>query len=757
MPASPTHGPNSLRPAEHTLQQSAHPSGRRSRAALTALLLGAELVHPSQAMAQLSDDALAPLTSVGKRPAALADRPANIVLNAAQLQERGATSLEDLLAGVPGVQVNPGEPGQALPTLRGIGTSASSAMLGTQQATTGIYVDDVPLTSPFGFVGTPDLSDFSLSRLEVMRGPQGVLYGSASLGGAIQYVMRKPAQAQQRASLHAAVNLPSTGGVGTLTRAEVDLPFANDAAALRLEAFRRMVPGYIHNLGTGQNRANTVRREGVRAAARWWMQGGTVVDTALLQQNQQRDDTAAASPDVHTLEINTPSASRFTDRFSLARVQVDTPLAPSHTLSAITALVHQQVDGQDDLSRSSGALGVAYGPALGLGPLPVLPLVQSIKRSPTRNRLLSQELRVAARDASGQGYVAGLFVQTAAFDNDSASIAPGGQALWGDAGFLLPNGELGALKLHARTQESALFGEVHLHGPGHLGISLGGRAYRTSLAYDAALRFLGQTTAGSAKRSESGFIPRLGLRLPMGPHALFATVAGGFRFGGVNFNPPTLTPYRSDRLLNHEVGLRLQPNDRLQVDLTVFLIDWRNAQVSTLLGGPLPTIGVANVGQARSTGVEAAWQWRGPTGFDMCGALSGTDAHTVADFTTAQGHTLPAGARLPGTARWQTQFSLGYSFDAAQGWLGRAVLSHAWVGSRVFDIEGSAKAPAYARLNVSLSMTRGPWDLSGHIHNLTNVKGVAGAAFINRPDVANFTDWYVVPPRSVGLALSRGW
>lgn len=716
------------------------------------------LCLPAVATGQTTDATLGRVIIVGKREVASTSQPATTVLDATELRERRASSLEELLAGVPGVQPNPGEPGNSLPTLRGIGTTTSSELLGTQQATTGLYVDEVPLTSPFGFLGTPDLTGFSLDRVEVMRGPQGVLYGSASLGGAIQYMLGRPRRGQRRASVVAGAGLPSTGGLASSAHAWLDMPLADPAASLRLEAFQRRVPGYVDNLGTGRADANALRRQGVRAAARWWVDGSTVVDASLLHQRQQFDDTQAVSPDRSRLAISTPTASQRSDRFSLARLQIDTRLEPRHLLTSITAWLEQQAEPQTDLTRSSGALGNAYGPLLGLGPLPLLPQVRSVTRQPTHGRALSQELRVASDDLDWPRYVAGLFLRATRFDIDSASIAVGGQALWGPGGFLLPDDQLGSLVVHASTRESALFGELQLPGPGDSSISLGGRAFRTDLAYDATLRFLGQTTTGAPRTQERGFTPRLGLELPLGPRpgtaTLYATVATGYRFGGANFNPPALTPYRSDRLVNHELGLRLSPDKALLLDLTAFWIDWRDAQVSSLLAGAVPVIGVANVGQARSRGIEAAWQWqpsRGTHDFDISGALAGTDARTRVAFTTDAGTPVAAGARLPGTPRWQTQLRLGHSFDAADGWQGRATLSHAWVGARVFDIEGSTAAPGYARLDTRLAFSRGPWEVAVQIDNLRDVRGVAGAAVVNRPGVAAFTDWILVSPRCLRL------
>ena len=173
-------------------------SVRCARLRLVPALLSAwAFVIPASAGAQIIETRSTTQSSsiigvVGKRLTPDVAQPSTTVLDAAAMRWRGGAGLEDLLADLPGVQANPGEPGRSLPTLRGLGTTTSSELLGTQQATTGLYVDDVPLASPFGFNGTPDLTGFSLDRLEVLRGPQGALYGAASLGGAIHYVLGRP-------------------------------------------------------------------------------------------------------------------------------------------------------------------------------------------------------------------------------------------------------------------------------------------------------------------------------------------------------------------------------------------------------------------------------------------------------------------------------------------------------------------------------------------------------------------------------------
>ena len=133
------------------------------------------------------------IVSSGKRNQAQRDVAGSIsAIQGGALEAAGALDQEDILKMVPGVQVNKGNPNQSLPTIRGVGTVTNSGALSLQQGTTGIYIQDIPFTDPSAFIATADLSPFDLERVEVLRGPQGALYGSASLGGAIRYLVNKP-------------------------------------------------------------------------------------------------------------------------------------------------------------------------------------------------------------------------------------------------------------------------------------------------------------------------------------------------------------------------------------------------------------------------------------------------------------------------------------------------------------------------------------------------------------------------------------
>ena len=675
------------------------------------------------------------------------------VLDRADALARGLPDFVTWLGSLPGAQANRSEPGQAVLTLRGIGTATAGNLLGTQQATTGLYLEDLPLTSPFGFVGTPDLSGFALARVEVLRGPQGVLYGSASLGGAINLVLAQPMPGAVHTAAQATARAPQAGRPMVGAAMQHDRPLGTDGGMLRLEGFAEGGGGSIHNLGTGQTDADRRQRQGLRLGWNAPLGHAGMARLLLLHQHSQAADTAATSPDATQRRINTPSASWRRDQFSAARLEWTSLPAAGLALTAVAGWTDQQSNSATDLTRSSGLLGTVLGPPLGPGPLPALPLVQARTVQPTHNRAASLELRLAGGQPGGGRWLAGLFLQQNRFTLHSQSLAPGGAAAWGAAGALLQGDEFGTLQIQARSSEQALFGETALPLGQHLRLGLGARAHRTTLTYSSTLRFLGSTSQGTPTTADHGATPRISLQAGIGQHNVYALVSRGWRVGGVNFDPPTFTRYRPDQLQNHEIGLQLRPGPDTSVDLVLFHMDWRDAQVSTLLTEPLPLIGVANVGQARSRGMEAAARW--PLGRNTRAGLrlAWTDATTRAPFITAAGRPVPSGTRLPGTARWQAAMDLGHDLPLPGGWAGHARLDWQAHSSRVFDISGLGAAPGRAEVGAGLGARRGPWQWLLRLDNAGNARDVAGAEVVDRPGLAPLIDRYLTEPRRWTLTL----
>jgi outer membrane receptor protein involved in Fe transport len=160
--------------------------------------------------------------------------------------------------------MNKGDTSSNTITIRGIGTSTTNEGSAAQQGPTGIYLEDVPMSSPIGKGVVIDPLTFDLDRVEVLRGPQGVLFGSGSLGGALRYLYNKPNMNEFQASVVGSYARVSGGDGDFSLFGMLNAPLATDTAALRVVAFDRRDPGYIDNLGSGTKDANDVHQTGGR-------------------------------------------------------------------------------------------------------------------------------------------------------------------------------------------------------------------------------------------------------------------------------------------------------------------------------------------------------------------------------------------------------------------------------------------------------------------------------------------------------------
>ena len=183
----------------------------------------------------------------------------------ANIKEQGIGDFEGLVRAVPGV-IATGATNFDKMTIRGVETSQTTSSIGAQRSVS-IYLDELPLTT-FSVV-TPDINPYDIARVEVLRGPQGTLFGSGSLAGAVRYITNKP----DASAFHAAIDVDGSISGGNSNRGRlngmVNIPLAKDVLALRLVGTLKSDDGFINNVGTGQKNSNTENDWGFRAALRW--------------------------------------------------------------------------------------------------------------------------------------------------------------------------------------------------------------------------------------------------------------------------------------------------------------------------------------------------------------------------------------------------------------------------------------------------------------------------------------------------------
>ena len=653
------------------------------------------------------------------------------VISGNDLERRGARDQEDFLKLTPGVQLNRGDPNNNGITIRGLSSQASPESGGGQQNPSGRYLEDVPLASPIGKGLVADILPFDLDRIEVLRGPQGALFGSGSLGGALRYVLAKPDMKSFGATAQVGVSRVSQGKTAPSLYGMVNVPL-NQTAALRVVAFDRTSPGYIDNKGTMTKDANKTNQTGGRILFTVKPIKELTATVVTSTQKTSQDDFSYVFGDAKKLEHDNPTLGRGTSQFDFSSLTVDYDLG-STTLTSITGHWKTKSNGVGDDTRVFGTLGMA------------LPLVSRVNSGASESQ--SQELRLASKPGGNFSWVAGLFYQTNKGNGAGKQSDPSGAF-----GVV----DLVDLMTKQKASESAVFfdGEYSLGGGWSAG--LGGRSYKTKTSFQqTGTEFGGPSNSPVLAGGDEGTTPKASVKYRFNDNMWYALASKGYRYGGVNEGPPA-TPFKSDTLWNYETGVRLAPAPGVQLDLSAFLLDWTNAQFTYFaMNGALPFAGIGNVGKARSTGLEAALRWKVSPVFDVAASLARIDAKTTQDVQTMAGRapvTIASGAQLPGTAKLQTALQGNYRFSGPFGTAGRFNVTHTHVGDRVIDLTAFYKAPAYDALDLGLSFNKDNWTMSAGLTNATDSRGIMNIQ--GTPDGnKSFQQYYLQRPRTLDLSV----
>jgi outer membrane receptor protein involved in Fe transport len=653
------------------------------------------------------------------------------VISGNDLERRGARDQEDFLKLTPGVQLNRGDPNNNGITIRGLSSQASPESGGGQQNPSGRYLEDVPLASPIGKGLVADILPFDLDRIEVLRGPQGALFGSGSLGGALRYVLAKPDMKSFGATAQVGVSRVSQGKTAPSLYGMVNVPL-NESAALRVVAFDRTSPGYIDNKGTMTKDANKTNQTGGRILFTVKPIKELTATVVTSTQKTSQDDFSYVFGDAKKLEHDNPTLGRGTSQFDFSSLTVDYDLG-STTLTSITGHWKTKSNGVGDDTRLFGTLGMA------------LPLVSRVNSGASESQ--SQELRLASKPGGNFSWVAGLFYQTNKGNGAGKQSDPSGAF-----GVV----DLVDLMTKQKASESAVFFDGEYSLGGGWSASLGGRSYKTKTSFQqTGTVFGGPSNSPVLAGGDEGTTPKASVKYRFNDNMWYALASKGYRYGGVNEGPPA-TPFKSDTLWNYETGVRLAPAPGVQLDLSAFLLDWTNAQFTYFaMNGALPFAGIGNVGKARSTGLEAALRWKVSPVFDVAASLARIDAKTTQDVQTMAGRapvTIASGAQLPGTAKLQTALQGNYRFSGPFGTAGRFNVTHTHVGDRVIDLTAFYKAPAYDALDLGLSFNKDNWTMSAGLTNATDSRGIMNIQ--GTPDGnKSFQQYYLQRPRTLDLSV----
>ena len=718
-------------PARHTL----------SRAIRLACLCSLAVVAPAWAQdaapAETTAEDATTLQTVtvtaGKREQSVREVAGSVsAVTGQQLQDIGAQSLADYIQSTPGVVFNQYQPGVSHVVVRGIATSSGNVQ---GQGTTGYFLNEVPLNEPGFTIVVPDIDTFDLNRVEVLRGPQGTLFGSASMGGSINYVANTADATGFDAAVEATVSQTRNADTGFGAKAMVNIPIKQDVFAIRAVAQYRDDPGYLDNIGLGRDGSNDVSVSGGRLSMVLTPSENTTLTWLSLLQTTDSDDNSYRIPALGDLVRDT-AVAEFTDTdITLHSLRLDQDFGWAN-FTALASYQKKQQDWRFDYTP----IRVFYNADLDLDLTSPL-YINSGGESEGR----SIELRLTSPSGGRFEWLLGaMYFDTdkflyeaigaegaaTAFDNSSL-YGPGAGAV------IAPDGEIfNAFYSDVSGSEAALFGEGTYAFSPQWKLTVGGRLFKTKVRITSTQvgfsTYPGDPIVTPSETDESGFNPKLSLSYTPNDNVMFYGLASeGFRFGTPN--TPGLSAFPipagsgSDSLTNYELGTRTTWLDgRLQLDATAFYVDWSDIQLR--LQTPDFFNYATNGGKAYSRGIELSANWRPNDQFQWLSSVTWQRARLDEDLFILFAGTAPKGSRLPGSSDWSVNNNLSYRFDSR--FSPTLTLTHQYLSEGISDLNSAVPGAVpneqgdYNLFDLRFRMSFGNTDITLFGSNLTDERGV---------------------------------
>jgi iron complex outermembrane receptor protein len=721
------------------------------------------------------------IVTAQKRSEALHEVPQSIsVLQGEALESRQARSIADYAALVPGLSFEQGNPGQTRIVLRGINAGGAGA-------TVAVYVDDTPFGSSTSQTNganlAGDFDTFDIERLEVLRGPQGTLYGANSLGGVVKYVTVAPQLSKWEARGQSGVETTKGGGTGYFGNAVINVPLG-DTLAFRASGFYRRTAGFIDAIGFPDRDVNGSRSYGGRASLLFKPTDRFSARLSAVAQNIRVRARTAFDADPGTLAPISvdpfsgaavdgenryqlfPDRNRANYRLYTGTLDYDFDFA---TLTSVTSFSRLATEDRSDVSFNDvgGGTTLADAASQGIYGLPTTSYGVYYPNQSTQKKF-TQEVRLASPDSSTFEWLIGgyytrepgqLHQQYFPYDIATGQPITPPPAIPGFSDLVLA-------QLKSKYREYAGFGSATLHLGDRFDITGGARysrnKQRTLQVLDGAL--FGGRSEEAATSSEGVFTWSVSPRFEFAPRSeVYARVAKGYRPGGPNVIPPGApanypSQTDADTLLSYEAGVRAETADRtFGIDLSGYYLDWDKTLIVAIFqsaAGPISAD--ANGKGARSYGFEATGTMRPIRGLSVVASL----AYNHATLRGDTGNGGLDGDQLPFAPHWNASLSADYTWSMGNGVKPYIGADFSTVSDRPGNFDDAYRTTfgrrltldGYSTVHLRAGADFGRFNLSLYARNLTNSRGLVSAGtFGTRP--AGGIEVSPIQPRTIGAAL----
>jgi len=738
------------------------------------------------------DNSQAIIVTAQKRAQVLLDVPSSVtVVGGDTLERHQATNFQDYLSLVPGFSINGSTAGVTRITLRGANT-------GGVASTVAIFMDDVPFGSSTGLANgsilSGDFDPFDLNRIEVLRGPQGTLYGASSFGGVLRYITTAPKLGRFEGRAQAGIETTAHGGLGYNAAAVVNAPLG-DKVAIRVNGFYRKDHGYVDSIGNnpianflGGELGRTMVKDDINDKKSYGGRASLLINpteavsvrlTAFAQNlNSGASDAFEADPDTlkplygdFTQSRYQPEPTRIKYRVYNGTLDWDLGFANLFSSTAYSTFAEKlETDASfiQDLAATISFLAATGNPLVVDAPV-TRPLGLELFQQTATDKF-TQEFRLSSPNNEHFEWLIGAF-----YTHEKSAIDPQNYfATEFGTDIIAPDvKQIANIFLHSKYTETAGFANATWHATPRFDVTVGGRLahnkQRADLVIDSDL--LGSAAGSDLHSSETVFTYSVAPRYELSDHAsVYARVASGYRPGGPNVIPagsPAGVPatYDADRLTNWEAGIKAEaPDGRLwSAELAVYHINWQNIQLFERINNT----GInANGGKAKVDGLEASGALRPTPGL----TLSANGAYTngkLKDETPPDtgGH---AGDPLPWVPKWSGALHGDYEFGLGGGLEGFVGASVNYVGKRTTEfgerrLNGSlVKIPSYSEVDLRAGVNVNQFRVEAFAHNLFDKRGITDAfafpAPLTPPSFPNGAAAVgVIRPRTIGLTVTANF